>query len=69
MNTLLSVLKGHSPKNVCELFSLGDIGCRDFFLMGRNDALNVVLTAPKNTFEKLNSNVSFQKLWYFTQNK
>ena len=28
--------------------------------MGLNGALNVVLTAPKNTFEKLNSNVSFK---------
>ena len=48
----------------CELSSFGDIDRRDFYLlsniMGLNGALNVVLTAPKNTFEKL-SNVSFQK--------
>ena len=39
-------------------------GRRDFCLlfnvMGLN-ALNVVLTAPKNTFEKLNINVSFRQ--------
>ena len=38
---------------------------RDFCLllnmMGVNAALNVVFTAPKNIFKKLNSNVSFQK--------
>ena len=45
--------------------SFGDIGRRDFCLlsniMALNGALNVVLTAPENTFEKLISNVSFQK--------
>ena len=46
----------------CELPSFGGISCRDFCLlsniMGLNGALNVVLTVPKNIFEKLNSNVS-----------
>ena len=46
----------------CELSSFGDIGCRYFCLlstiMGVNGALIVV---PKNTFEKLNSNVCDQK--------
>ena len=45
--------------------SSGDIDHRDFCLlsniMGLNGALNVVLTGPKTTFKKLNSNVSFQK--------
>ena len=40
----------------------GDIGRRDFCLlsnfMGVNGALIVMLTTPKNAFEKLNSNIS-----------
>ena len=51
----------------CELSSFEDIGRRDFRLlssiMGLNGALDVVLTAPKYKFEKLNSNVSSQKSW------
>ena len=49
----------------------GDISRRDFCLlsniMGLNGALNVVLTAPKNTFEKLISDVSFQKSPCYTK--
>ena len=49
----------------CEFPSFIDIGPRDLYpfsnTIGVNSALNVVLTALKNTFENLNSNVSFQK--------
>ena len=49
----------------CELPSFRDIGHRDFCLfssiMGLHGALNVLVTDTKNTIEKLNSNVSFQK--------
>ena len=53
-----------------QLPSSGDISRRDFCLfsniMGVNGALNVVLTAPKNTFEKLISNVSLTPLERYT---
>ena len=62
MHKTLYVLKGQlGPKNqkaiyqsglfCCELSSFGDIGCRDFCLLSKmrlNDALNVVVTVPKN---------------------
>ena len=44
----------------CELPSVGDIHvCLLSNIMELDDTLLVVLKAPKNTFEKLNSNVSF----------
>ena len=71
----LYALKDSSPQHIsatypsiffwCELHSFGDTGRRDFCLlssiMGLNGALLVVLTAPKNIFQKLNSYVSLQK--------
>ena len=49
----------------CELYSCGGIGRKDLCLLSNtmevNGALNVVFTAPKSTFDKLNSEVSLQK--------
>ena len=42
----------------CLVVEISAVKISAFSLMGLNDTLNVVLTAPKNTFEKLNSNVS-----------
>ena len=44
------------------LNSFGDIGHRDFGLLSNIMGINAAHSA-KNTFEKLNSNVSFQKSW------